>query len=409
MKRKYCFSLLLGLLLALSSVGQAQTAPKAEPKPSSTATWQQVAPGLEHLQLSRGQKTEKQETGPWFINALRVDTTLISFAVVHAMDEAIGLETVSEMAQRYGALAGINSSFFAMNGRYRGDSVGALMVDGKFFSEPYHNRTAIGFALREKTTTVAFGPLNWSNRLLVTELSKNSSIEAQTEDKSVVINGVNRPLGPDEIVLYTPDFHRTLLMTPDANTHLVYLENGKVFNLVSYADGVTIPCNGYILAAQGKATQWTRKMLQPEAKVSFHLEFSPQERTNLGSWVGVSQIVSGGPRLLRNGSLEIEPEREKFSLEFSATWHPRTAIGRTLDGKVLLVTVDGRQPNLSAGMSLEMLAKLLHEFGAQDAANLDGGGSTTMYLLGKVVNSPSDKTGERLVSDAILLFPRLKY
>jgi exopolysaccharide biosynthesis protein len=105
--------------------------------------------------------------------------------------------------------------------------------------------------------------------------------------------------------------------------------------------------------------------------------------------------------------LEIDPGREKFSREFSETWHPRTAIGRAIDGKVLLVTVDGRQPALSAGMSLEMLAKLLREFGAQDAANLDGGGSTTMYLLGKVVNSPSDKTGERPVSDAILLFPRV--
>jgi hypothetical protein len=281
------------------------------------------------------------------------------------------------------------------------------MVAGRFFSEPYGDRTVVGFARREKDTSLAFGPLGWSNRLVVSKLSRHSPVEAQTEDKTVIINGVNRPLGQDEIVLYTPDFHSALLMSADADTHLVYLERGRVYNLESYSNSITIPCGGHILAAQGKATKWTRKMLRPEAKVSYGLAFTPLENTNRAAWAGVSQIVSGGPRLLRNGSLEIDPGREKFSREFSETWHPRTAIGRAIDGKVLLVTVDGRQPALSAGMSLEMLAKLLREFGAQDAANLDGGGSTTMYLLGKVVNSPSDKTGERPVSDAILLFPRV--
>jgi exopolysaccharide biosynthesis protein len=57
---------------------------------------------------------------------------------------------------------------------------------------------------------------------------------------------------------------------------------------------------------------------------------------------------------------------------------------------------------------LEDLAKLLLELGATDAMNLDGGGSSTMFLDGRVVNKPSDKEGERRVSDAILVFPRKK-
>jgi exopolysaccharide biosynthesis protein len=68
--------------------------------------------------------------------------------------------------------------------------------------------------------------------------------------------------------------------------------------------------------------------------------------------------------------------------------------------------VDGRQPGVSTGMSLEMLAELLLEFGAVEAMNLDGGGSTTMVIHNKVVNRPSDQTGERPVSDAILIFPK---
>ena len=66
---------------------------------------------------------------------------------------------------------------------------------------------------------------------------------------------------------------------------------------------------------------------------------------------------------------------------------------------------DGRQ-TASIGMSLTRLADLLIEFGATDAINLDGGGSTAMVIRNKLVNKPSDTTGERPVSDAIMIYPR---
>ena len=71
-----------------------------------------------------------------------------------------------------------------------------------------------------------------------------------------------------------------------------------------------------------------------------------------------------------------------------------------------MIVADGRQPDYSVGMSLQELAEFLLGLGAIDAMNLDGGGSTTMVLNGKVVNQPSDKEGERKVGDAILVFPR---
>ena len=91
------------------------------------------------------------------------------------------------------------------------------------------------------------------------------------------------------------------------------------------------------------------------------------------------------------------------------------------DGQVLLVeraerlladllplrTVDGRSES-SGGIGLYDLAAYLIELGAVDAMNLDGGGSTTMFLDGKVINKPSDKEGERKVGDALLVFPRTK-
>jgi exopolysaccharide biosynthesis protein len=59
-------------------------------------------------------------------------------------------------------------------------------------------------------------------------------------------------------------------------------------------------------------------------------------------------------------------------------------------------------------MTIEELAKLMVELGCVEAMNLDGGGSTTMVIRNKVINSPSDATGERPVSDALLVFTRLR-
>jgi hypothetical protein len=100
--------------------------------------------------------------------------------------------------------------------------------------------------------------------------------------------------------------------------------------------------------------------------------------------------------------------QEKITPAFVNEGHPRTAIAKQASGKPVLIIVDGRQASESIGMSLTTLADLLLELGAVEAMNLDGGGSTTMVVHNKVVNKPSDQTGERPVSDAILVFSKPK-
>jgi len=116
-------------------------------------------------------------------------------------------------------------------------------------------------------------------------------------------------------------------------------------------------------------------------------------------------ITNGVPQLIKNGKIQITWEQEKTTKAFVETRHPRTAVAKLKDGKFLMVTVDGRSEE-SGGIGLPDLAEMLLEMGATDAMNLDGGGSTTMFAGGKVVNKPSDKEGERTVGDAILVFPR---
>jgi exopolysaccharide biosynthesis protein len=118
--------------------------------------------------------------------------------------------------------------------------------------------------------------------------------------------------------------------------------------------------------------------------------------------LGITQIIGGGPRLVRDGELYITGKEERFQDDILVGRAPRTAIGITADQKLLLVTVNGRQPNVSVGMTLTELGTLLIELGAQQAMNLDGGGSTTMVVRNLVLNLPSDGK-ERPVGNAIVV------
>jgi exopolysaccharide biosynthesis protein len=116
-------------------------------------------------------------------------------------------------------------------------------------------------------------------------------------------------------------------------------------------------------------------------------------------------LVGGWPRILAGGrSLADSVDRLEGTFpRFSVTRHPRTAVGFGRDSTtVYLVTVDGRQES-SSGMSLAELAALLQAVGVHEGLNLDGGGSTTMVIRGRVVNQPSDSTGERTVGNALLV------
>jgi exopolysaccharide biosynthesis protein len=69
--------------------------------------------------------------------------------------------------------------------------------------------------------------------------------------------------------------------------------------------------------------------------------------------------------------------------------HPRTAVGWNRDS-ILLVQADGRQNDLSVGMSFPELAQYMRKLGCDEAVNLDGGGSATCWVLGNVMNNPSE-------------------
>jgi exopolysaccharide biosynthesis protein len=120
---------------------------------------------------------------------------------------------------------------------------------------------------------------------------------------------------------------------------------------------------------------------------------------------GVVQTVSFGPVLVESGSIAVGENEE---VKQSMSSNPRTAIGIIDDCHYVFVVSDGRTDE-SAGLSLYQLAGVMKELGCKTAYNLDGGGSSTMYFNGKIVNNPTGgraghgEGSERSVSDIVYI------
>ncbi len=114
---------------------------------------------------------------------------------------------------------------------------------------------------------------------------------------------------------------------------------------------------------------------------------------------GAQQVLSFGPALVEDGEIVVGTEDEVGQ---SMTSNPRTAIGQISENHYVLIVSDGRTDE-SAGLSLYQLAEVFAEQGAQTAYNLDGGGSSTLYFNGQVINTPvgGRGSGERSVSDIL--------
>ncbi len=145
-----------------------------------------------------------------------------------------------------------------------------------------------------------------------------------------------------------------------------------------------------------------------DEKGGFHFE-----RLTAGDdWPAVTHAMGGVPLLVEDGKVPDFERLEKAA--HLVARHPRTAIGTTTKNHVLLVVVDGRTPE-AAGMSCAELAKFMIDLGCAWALNLDGGGSSTLWIRGKpeegVVSFPCDNqkydhAGERAVANAVLVLAR---
>ncbi|MEI6265680.1 MAG: phosphodiester glycosidase family protein [Sphingobacteriia bacterium] len=118
----------------------------------------------------------------------------------------------------------------------------------------------------------------------------------------------------------------------------------------------------------------------------------------------IQTAIGGGPVLVQEGKIKITNNEElKFAGKALFDKHPRTAMGYTNDGQLIIMAVEGRFPGKAEGANLEQLAKMLIGVGCEEAMNLDGGGSSCLLVNGKQTITPSDKEGQRPVPAVFLI------
>ncbi|HMA54192.1 MAG TPA: phosphodiester glycosidase family protein [Acidobacteriota bacterium] len=346
-----------------------------------------VAPGVERIEIRRGDFALGIGPDRWVINVLVLDPSRTRLALGRAHDKGVGTETTSSIARRRGALAAVNGGYFRTEGPYRGEPAGIVLSAGKILSEPYRRRPGLAVSSRGRRTRLA----------VVDAVVRVEAVASKNARRG--IDGVNRPRLLDELILFTPELDRTTMTGPEGTE--VIIDRGRVAAVTSGKGDAPIPGSGWVLSGSGTAAAWLRAEFRRGARCELRSDVRLSPRPAFA----VDFVVGGGPRLVRNGRPATN-DPGLYNPGFSDARHPRTAVGVRADGRILLVTVDGRQPERSVGMTIPELAALLIEIGAVEAINMDGGGSTTMVAGGRVVNSPSDLAGERPVGDALLVLVR---
>ena len=371
-----------------------------------------VAQGITHRQiLENGVLT----------NVLSVASDAVNIRPYRALSAGIGTESLVSLARRHKALAAINGGFFEMAGTFRGESVGALKIDGEWVSEPEQGRAVIGLRTVDGNVEAYIDRIALRQELVL------------PSGETLPIDGANRGRGRNELVVYRPHFHVVTLTTPDGVE--VVVSDGEVTDVRDRDGSSRIPADGYVLSASGRKGRDLLAHIARGDAVQIRETIIPERVGDSNLWASFTHIMGGGPLLLQDGTPTPTQayEREGFDQAFHSFWHPRTALGKRADGTLLFVTITAAAAGVRRGVKLPRLAELLLEWGATDALNLDGGNSSMLVIRDEVVsvktsNKPiHQKTGVekkpkpargnrrirpmprqhgRAISDAILIFSR---
>lgn len=324
-----------------------------------------VADGVKHIKL-----TKYYSGRPVRINLVEVDLKVASNIQVQPLlsnsQELQSRRTISNIAKDKNVIAAVNGTYFKPQS---GVPLGTLMIDGKVYTGPVYDRVAMGI---------------FDDGFDVARIQLNASIEGS--GVKVKVDNINQPrMLSTYVLVYTPEWGKYSPYAPKYGMSLRVAE-GKITK--ASANPLDIPENGYIISGP-------KKLLQPLLKdknVKLDIKTVPE-------WKNVRHIISGGPYLVKDSEVFVDMTAQKLGAIGGR--NPRTAIGYTSDHNLILMVADGREGS-SIGMTLMELANFMKSIGCIGAINLDGGGSTVMYVNGQVVNKPQVKGGIPL-SNAFVL------
>jgi Phosphodiester glycosidase len=324
--------------------------------------------------------------GPVVMHVLRAPrpTGLYALKPTLSNDVILGRERVTQMQRRLlttATVAGVNGDMFSWA---EGRPSGMLMMNTVLAAAPSPDRSSTGI-----------GP---DGSIFVNRVRMAGTWRATGQRRPLVLN---REPTAGGVALYTPLYGGTtparaesveLTLQPFAAAQPNRDLSGVVVS-TKQGGGTPIPPGGAVLVGRGAGANRLATEAPLGATIVVRLTLTPD-------WSQVVDAVGGGPVLVREGR-PVFRANELFTIEQLVPRHPRSAVGQTADGRIILVTVDGRRPGYSVGMTNFELALTMTRLGAVSASALDGGGSATMAFDGDLLNRPSDPGGERAVAESL--------
>jgi hypothetical protein len=332
-------------------------------------------------------------TGPNRIKVLRVNVARRPRMDVELANNRIpGHETTRSMARRNRAIAAVNGDYSLRPGtKGAGRPIDTFAEDGHLVASPLI--WGVNFAVSRDETAAFMG----HPKLAI-------QVRVPSSNATWTVNGWNAdPRSTEETIGFTRTGGSWFRPPPRACSvrlfpvgHLGWGKGGIGVTKQFKVDRVACSRRpmrrrrGLVLSARARAPAADRMgALVPGQRLEL--------LWSLG-WPRILDAVGGNPQLIRDGRLAVGT----CNSSYFCGRNPRTGIGLKPNGRVLLVTVDGRQPKYSVGMTLVGFARLFKRLGATKALNLDGGGSTTMVVRNQVVNRPSGVV-QRPVGSAVLV------
>ncbi len=385
--RALCIAFLFNLpLLVVYNYAVANVALAAQPYAATKMTMS-VANGAV---LSR--ELLQTAGGPVQVSMLDVDLTnpSVCMGVVQAHDQLISPdETISSMANRTGALAGINGDYFEINGP--GRPIAMVMRDGQLLQSPtYHHVLGVTPAGALTISVPSF-----SGRVI-------------TAYASHILNSVNiyNDAAKGGMVLITPALGAAITVKGYTVAYLrLMADTSDAFVVLSVQKNIVkLPAlsDTYALIAGGSTGKWLASNLYADGEIMLTRHISPDDN--------LMQAIGGGPQIVRNGALYHDPDQPNPHM--LTTRNPLTAVAITRDGTHALFAVfDGRfaDTKKSQGMTPVEAANYMLAHGAYQAMLFDGGGSSELVarLPGQhnvaVINAPSDGH-ERPVANGLFVY-----
>jgi Phosphodiester glycosidase len=300
---------------------------------------------------------------------------------------------VKGLADKVGAVAAINGGFFD-TGKTR-LPVGLVKIKRRIVFEQFLNRAVLG--------------IDEQGQLHFDRFTLHSSIYIPGVNVSTPIHGYNRKRKAGELIVYTPEFGHTTktnewgvdiilhrISPEDVAEPFILLEPDRyIITGVNHMD-TTIPSDGVVLSIHKPALEqlgWLNEV---------YLGMEMQLKSNVPQgWDSFPYLLGGGPLLLRQGEVVLDPKAERFGSYFNSP-KARTAVGRTAKGDSVIIVVDS---GASGGATWDELAVLCRDMlGLSDAMGFDGGGSSTLFVNDEIVNAPSGG-GQRSVANILAVVP----